>query len=185
MRVRAVLDQGDALASAERGDPLDVEGEVAADVDEEDGARAVLMHLALEVVERHAQVVAVAVDEFDARPGVQRGQRRRHERVRRAEHGLAGHAGPGQGGERRTGPPVEGHALDAVPARPRFLELGRERALAPAVGVEDPVPELVEPRPVTVVEADREPGEIGGDVRAEHRAEAYSGRRRVMSNQAF
>ena len=55
--------------AAVRGDLLDVERDVAADVDEEDGMRPVLVHLALEVVERHAQVVPVAVDELDAAAG--------------------------------------------------------------------------------------------------------------------
>ena len=46
VRVRAVLDQDDPLAAAEPRDPLDVEGDVAADVDEQRrraaGARATL-----------------------------------------------------------------------------------------------------------------------------------------------
>ena len=37
MGVRAVLDQEDPLGAAELGDPLDLEGEVAADVHEERG----------------------------------------------------------------------------------------------------------------------------------------------------
>ena len=49
---------------------LDLECEMAADVDEEDGARLVLAHLALEVRERHAEVVAVAVDELDVAPAL-------------------------------------------------------------------------------------------------------------------
>ena len=63
MRVRAVLDQDDPFALAELGDALDVERDVPADVDEEDGTWPLGGHLALEVVERHAQVLAVAVDE--------------------------------------------------------------------------------------------------------------------------
>ena len=55
--------------AAVRGDLLDVERDVAADVHEEDRVRLVLVRLALEVVERHAEVVPVAVDELDAPAG--------------------------------------------------------------------------------------------------------------------
>jgi len=91
---------------------------------------------------------------------------------------------PGEGRERRARPAVERHALDAVPPGPRLLEFGGQRPLAPPVGVEDPVPQLVQPRAVAVVEADREAREIRRNVRAEHRAEAYSCDRRAMSVEA-
>ena len=71
-RVGAVLDQDDPLGAAERRDPLDLEGDVAADVDEDHRGGLVLVHLPLEVVERHAEVVAVAVDELDLRADLRR-----------------------------------------------------------------------------------------------------------------
>ena len=68
---------------------LDVERDVAADVHEHRGVRSVLQRLALEVVERHAEVLAVAVDELDETAGRLDRERRRHERVGRAQHGAA------------------------------------------------------------------------------------------------
>src|SRR5438477_540312 len=53
VRVRAVLDQEHALRLAERGDLVDLEGEVAADMDDEGGARLVLVQLPLEILEGH------------------------------------------------------------------------------------------------------------------------------------
>ncbi len=44
----------------------------------------------LKVRERHAEVLAVAVDELHLGAGADRGQRRGHERVRGAQHGVAG-----------------------------------------------------------------------------------------------
>ena len=99
--VGAVLEQEDAVLAAEGGDPLGVEGDVAADVDEDGRARLVLVRLALEVLERHAEVVAVAVDELDLAPAFDRRQRRRHEGVGGAQHGLAAHAGELQRRQRR------------------------------------------------------------------------------------
>ncbi len=87
--------------------------------------RPVLAHLALEVVERHAEVVAVAVDELDP-------SRRRLI----AASGVAMNVFDGQStvsprtpaelerGERRARPAVERDRGEAVPARPRGLELG-------------------------------------------------------------
>ena len=66
VRVRAVLDQEDPFGRQQLGDLLDLERDVAADVDEERGPRPVACDLRLEVGERHAEVVAVAVDELDA-----------------------------------------------------------------------------------------------------------------------
>ena len=60
--------------------------------------------LPLEVVERHAQVVAVAVDELDAAAGRLHRERRRHERVRRAEHGAPAHLEVLERRERGAGP---------------------------------------------------------------------------------
>ena len=58
-------------------------------MDEDRGARLVLLGLALEVLEGHAEVVPAAVDELHVRARADRGERRRHEGVRRAEDGLA------------------------------------------------------------------------------------------------
>ena len=49
--------------------------------------------LGLEVRERHAEVLAVAVDELHLGAGADRRERRGHERVRRAQHRLALHLG--------------------------------------------------------------------------------------------
>ena len=56
-------------APAELGDALDLERDVAADVDEERRARPMLERLGLEIRERDAQVVAVAVHERDLGTG--------------------------------------------------------------------------------------------------------------------
>ena len=104
MRVGAVLDQDDPLGAAELDDPVDVERDVAADVDDHHRGRLVLVHLPLEVVERHAEVVAVAVDELDLRAGRDDRERRGHERVRRAEDGLAAQLEELERSERRAGP---------------------------------------------------------------------------------
>ena len=88
------------MLSAVGGDLLRLERDVAADVDEERRLGLVLLGLLLEVGERHAEVVAVAVDELHLGAGADRGERRRHERVGRAEHGLALHPGEVQRGQR-------------------------------------------------------------------------------------
>ena len=145
VRVCAVLDQDDPLAPAELGDLVGLEGEVAADVDEEDRARLVLAHLALEIFERHAKVVAVAVDELDVRaPALI------------AASGVAMNVFDGQ---RTVSPrtPAHSSAASAAPVQPlnatassRFqvdhspLELGGQLTLGPALGVEHAIPELVE-----------------------------------------
>ena len=175
VRVRAVLEQDDPLAPAELGDLIGLEREVAADVHEEDGARLVLAHFPLEVLERHAEVVAVAVDELDLRAGADRRERCRHEGVRRAEDGLAADAGPFERGERRARPAVERDRVEAVPGRPLALELGGELALRPALGIEHSVPEPMQERAVAMVEPDREARELGREVGGQHRALPYIG----------
>src|SRR5262249_18359451 len=172
--MREVLDQHDPFAPAQLGDPIHLEGEMAADVDEDDRPRPVLVDFALEILEGHAEVVAVAVDELDVRPGVDGRQGRGHEGVRRAEDGLPADLRPFERGQRRAGPPVEGDRLDPVPAGPGFLELDGERSLAPPLGVEDAIPELVQAAAVAGVEPDGETREGCMHVRSKHRAEAYS-----------
>ena len=65
--MRAIFEQHDSLVAAESGDLLDLERDVAADVNEDRSVRLVLPRLALEVLERQAEVVTVAVDELDVR----------------------------------------------------------------------------------------------------------------------
>jgi hypothetical protein len=169
VRVRAVLEQHDPLRAAKLRDALRVECEVAADVDEEDRLRAMDVHLALEVLERHAEVFAVAVDELDARARGDRGQRRGHEGVRRAEDGLAPDARPLEGGERRARPAVEADGIEAVPACPGRLELAGQLSFRPLVRVEDALPECVHTPTVALVEADGEARNIGRHPWGQHR----------------
>ena len=81
MRVRAVLEQEDPVLRAVGRDLLGLERDMAADVDQDRRLGLVLLGLALEVGERHAEVVAVAVDELHVGARADRGQRRCHERV--------------------------------------------------------------------------------------------------------
>ncbi len=142
---------------AVRGDPLGVERDVAADVDQERRSRLVPLGGALEVRERHAEVLAVAVDELDLGARPDRGQRRRHERVRRAEHRLALDAGEVERRERAAGPARERDRGQSVPRLPGRLEARGHVGLGPAVGVEHLVDQRVQASAIAVVEADREP----------------------------
>ena len=175
MRVGAVLEQEDAVLAAVGGDPLALEGEVAADVDEHRRARAVTLRLGLEVLEGEAQVVAAAVDEHGAAARGQDGQRRGHEGVRGAQDVRALDARVRQGRLRGAGPAREGDGGRPVPGGPGRLEAVGHRALRPLLGVEDLVPERVEPAAVARVEADGEafegrhradPGSRGGPTSA-------------------
>ena len=177
----AVLEEDDPFAPAELRDLVGLEGQMAADVDEEDRARLVLAHLPLEIFERHAEVVAVAVDEFHVRPRVDRRKRRRHEGIRRTEDRLASDARPLERRERRARPAVERHGLETVPRRPLPLELRGELTLRPALGIEHAIPELMEQRAVAMVEADRETRELGREVGSQHRALPYIGGLRASS----
>ena len=158
--VGAVLEQEDPVVAAIGGDPLRVEGDVAADVDQDRGPRLVLLGLALEVLERHAEVLAVAVDELDRGAGADRGQGRRHEGVGRDEHRLALDAGVLERGQGAAGPAREAEARQLVPLRPALLEGLQLRPLGPLLGIEHLVPELEEPGTVTMVEPDRELGRV-------------------------
>ena len=112
--------------------------------------------LALEVLERHAEVLAVAVDEDGRAAGLEHRERRRHEGVGGAEDLLA--ATP-QNSSAASAPPRPARGRDgrhAVVLGPGGLELPVELALGPAAGVEDAVPQLVQPGAVALVEADRE-----------------------------
>ncbi len=156
MRVRAVLEQEDPVVSAVGGDLLGLERDVAADVDEERRLGLVLLGLALEVVERHAEVVAVAVDELHLGAGADRRKRRRHECVGRAQHRLPLHLREVQRGQRAARPARGRDGGNLVPRLPRLLEAGRHVGLGPAVRVEYLVDQRVKPRAVAMVEPDRE-----------------------------
>ena len=156
MGVGAVLDQEDALVSTQLRDPLGVERDVTADVHEERGARSVLRDLALEVLERHAEVIAIAVDELHARPGADRGERRGHERVRGAQDGFPARARVFERRKRPAGPAAERHGGKLVPRTPDLLEAAGPLALGPLLVSQDRVPDLEHALAVPAVEADRE-----------------------------
>jgi hypothetical protein len=159
--VGAILEQEDPVLAAVLGDALGLEGDVAADVDEDRGLRPVLLCLRLEVVERHAEVVPVAVDELDSGTGIDRRQRRCHERVRRTEHGLAAHAGELECCQRASGPTGEAEAWQPVPIRPAPLEGVQHPPLRPLLGIEDIGPQLEQAGAVAMVKPDRELGRVG------------------------
>ena len=80
--------------------------------------------------------------------------------------------------------PLNATAFEPVPARPRPLRTRRVSApslqrSASKIRSHSSWSRVA----VAMVEADREAREIGRDVRVEHRAEAYSGRRRIMPRQ--
>src|SRR3954463_14796485 len=156
VRVGAILEEDDALGAAELGDPLDVERDVPADVDDPGRLGPVLVERALEVGERDAEVLAVAVGPHGLAAGRERGERRGHERVRRAEDLLAAHAGPVERGHRTAGPTPGRDGVAAIPPRPALLEAVDHAALGPAARVEHLVPERVEPRTVARIPSDPE-----------------------------
>ena len=159
MGVRAVLDQEDALAAAERGDALDVERDVPADVDEERRARPVAARLGLEVRERGAEVVAVAVDEHHLGARRLRRERRRHERVRGAQHLLAADAGELERRQRGSRPARRRDRRQPVPGLPRRFEGLDQRPLRPAIRREDLVPQRVQASAIALIEPDCERAE--------------------------
>ena len=167
VRVRAVLDQDDPLGAAELGDPLDVERDVAADVDEEHRARPVRARPSARSRRTTCRgrrgcsrrtrprppaasaASGVAMNVFDGQSTV---CPRTLEELERGERGSR----PARGRDRRQ----------PVPGRPRVLERLDERPVRPALRVEDAVPERVQPLAVAVVEADREGAEARGAERA-------------------
>ena len=161
MSVGAVLEQEDPVGTAVLGDSLRLEGDVAADMDEDRGLRPVLLSLRLKVVEGHAEVVAVAIDELDRGAGVDRRQRGRHEGVGGTEHGLATHAGELQRCQRAAGPAREAEARQPVPLRPALLEGVQHPTLRPLLGIKDIGPQLEQAGAVAMVEPDRELGRVG------------------------
>ena len=153
----------------------------------ENRGRAVPAHLALEVLERHAQVVAVAVDELTGRPpaariasGVAMKVFDGHSTVspRTPAHSSAASAAPVQPLATASAPFQAAHA-------PRSA---RQLALGPALGVDHVVPERVQTRAVAMVEADREARELLGAGGQDARtlaggilASSWSARRRTFS----
>src|SRR3954451_19880021 len=80
--MRAVFEQEHVMGGAQRRDPLALEPDVAADVHQYARARTVALDLRLEIGERQAEVVALAVYEHWSSTGGEDRQRRGHERVR-------------------------------------------------------------------------------------------------------
>ncbi len=141
--VGAVLDQEDAVLAAVGRDALAVEGDVTADVDEPGGGRPVALGLLLEVLEGHAEVLAIAVDELHPRARVQRGERRGGERVGRAQHGAAPDLRELERRQRATRPSATPRwpAVRSMPPRPprtrppaRPRSSGRNRSPDPIAG---------------------------------------------------
>ena len=134
------------MVAAVAGDPLGLEREMAADVDEHRGPRPVALGLGLEVVEGHAEVVAVAVDEHTSPC------------ARRMASGVAMNVFDGHS----TVPPAtpaKSSAASAPPAQPENATAGApfhadhaasnrcgHLALRPLLGVDDLVPQGMQPR---------------------------------------
>ena len=135
---------------------------MTADVDEHHGRRVVSLDLALEVLERHAEVVAVAVHELNLRTACEQCQRCGHEGVRRAQDGATGKLEERARRERGAGPARERDRFEPVPPAPGRLERLRHRAARPLLAIEDLVPERVQASPVAMVEADGEGVDVHG-----------------------
>ena len=108
------------------------------------------------IVERHAEVVPVAVDELDVRARSMQRERRRHECVRRAEDGSATQLEELERGKRRAGPAGGRDPGQAVPGGPGPFEGACERPIRPLLVVERLVPERVQALAVTMIEPDGE-----------------------------
>ena len=156
MRVCAVLDQEDVPFAAELCDRVGFEGEVTADVREEGGTRTMTLRLLLEVGKGHAQVLPVAVHELDFAACSEDRERPCHERVGRAEDRCPLHARVLERGQRGTGPAREGDGVEAVPFRPGGLEGLYELAFGPLLLIQGPIPEVVKPSSITMIEPDGE-----------------------------
>src|SRR5579871_4988475 len=125
-------------------------------MDEDRGVRPVLVDLAFEIVERHAEVIAVAVDELDDTACRLDREGGGHEGVRRAQNGTATDGEELERGEGRACPARGRDGRQAVPRGPRFLEPASKRPVRPEPGVERLVPERVQALAVAVVESDGE-----------------------------
>ena len=95
--------------------------------------------LALEVLERHAEVVAVAVDELHLRARVDGRQRRGHERVGRAQHGLArARRANSSAASAAAGPARSATGRRPFQAAHAASNSARQLALGPLLGVDHP-----------------------------------------------
>src|SRR3989442_864274 len=126
-----ILDQEDPLVSAAGGDLLHLEGQVTADVDQHHCSRTVLPYLALQVVEGHAQVIAVAIDENRSPTCTPNRKWNGHEGIRRTENGLTIHRGEVQSCKRTARPTGECNGTETAPVAPGILEALRQLAFGP------------------------------------------------------
>ena len=179
MCVRAILDQEDALAAAERGDALDVERDVAADVHEERRARTVALRAFASKSANDAQrssrlqsTNTTSAPAACAASGVAMNVLEGHSTVapRTSANSSAASAAPDQLAIATAGSPF--HAL------PGRLERLHDRSLRPALRREDLVPERVQAGAIALVEADCERAEAFGMRHARPSTGAYWRRRR-------
>ena len=143
------------------GDLLDLERDMAADVDQHRGPRLVL----LEPWPRSRQRTCTGPRGCSrrtrrARPRHGR-ERRGHERVRGTQHRLPRDPRKVKRRQRAAGPARHSHRRDPVLLGPGGLEARHHGRLGPPVGVDDLIDQRVEPSAIAGIEADREPGEVG------------------------
>src|SRR5215831_3567452 len=100
----AVLDEKDPLSSTIRRDLLDLKRQMTTDVNDKGGLRPVPNRKPLEIGERHTQVIPPAIDELDTSARRDRGERCRHERIRRTQHNPIANTHKLQGRQRRARP---------------------------------------------------------------------------------
>ncbi len=150
----AVLEQEDPVLGAVGGDSLCLKREVTADVDEDRRAGPVTLSLGDEVVERQAQILAIAVDELDPRARVDRRQRGRHEGVRGTQDRVTRDLREAERRQRAARPARQRDGRQLVPFLPQALEALGHRRLGPALGIEHLVDQRVKPGTVTLIEAD-------------------------------
>src|SRR5262249_50646649 len=160
-----------AFGAAEFGDAFDFERDMAADVDDDRSPGPMPSHLCLEVGERDAEIVAIAVDVLDGATGRRDGQWVRHKRVRPAENNSAVDVCDSERCQRRTGPAGHRDRAESVPVRPRLLEFLGHWPLRPDVPLQDVVPERMQHCLVAWVEPDREPVERQQGPRRRHASE--------------
>jgi len=122
VRVRAVLDQEDAVVAAVLSDPLGVEGDVAPMCTSHATRGLCCSAFRSKSSKRHAQVLAVAVHELDAPAGADHGERRGRERVDGHSTVWPRHAGELECGHRAARPAAERDRFESVPLAPGRLE---------------------------------------------------------------
>src|SRR5947209_5685554 len=82
MGVRTILDEDDSALAAECGDPLRIERDVAADMDQPDRGDLMLVRGFLDGVEAETEILAIAVSKHHLAARLDDGKRRGHERIR-------------------------------------------------------------------------------------------------------